>query len=140
MSKHAPGDVRNIALIGGPRTGKTSFSEAILFKTGAVGRLGSVADGTTVSDHGAEETEKKHSVSLGVMHATHKGRHFNVLDAPGYPDFVGEAAAALAACETAVMCLDGGEGLTFPGRKIWELAGQTGRARCVVVTHIDQDA
>ncbi len=140
MSKHGPGDVRNIALIGGPRTGKTSLGEAILFKTGAIARLGSVADGTTVSDHGTEEKEKQHSVSLGILHATGKGRHFNLLDAPGYPDFVGEAAAALAACETAVLCVDAGGGVSFPGRKAWELAGAAGRARCVVLTHVDQHA
>jgi elongation factor G len=138
MGKHATGDVRNLALIGGPRTGKTTLAEAILFKGGAIPRLGTVADGTTVSDFEPEEKEKKHSVQLALMHATVKGREFNLLDAPGYPDFIGEAAAALAACETAVMCLDASKGLSFPGRKIWELAGQTGRGRCVVATHMDQ--
>jgi elongation factor G len=97
-----------------------------------------VADGTTVSDFEPEEKEKKHSVQIGLLHGSYKGREFNVLDAPGYPDFIGEAAAALAACETAVMCIDAGKGLTFPGRKVWELAGQSGRGRCVVATHIDQ--
>ncbi len=138
MGKYLSGDVRNLALIGGPRTGKTSLAEAVLFRCGAIPRLGTVADGSTASDFDAEEKEKQHSIQLGVLHATFRDRHLNVLDAPGYPDFIGEAAAALAACETAVMCLDVTKGLSFPGRKAWELAGATGRARCVVATHVDQ--
>jgi elongation factor G len=137
MGKHASGDVRNLALIGGPRTGKTTLAEAILVHCGAIARRGAVAEGTTVSDYEPEEKEKQHSVQLGLLHATWKGRELNILDAPGYPDFIGEAAAALAACETAVMCVDAAKGLSFPGRKAWELAGQARRARCIVATHID---
>jgi elongation factor G len=99
--------------------------------------LGTISDGTTISDFRAEEKEKSHSVELSLMHFDHKGRRFQVLDAPGYPDFVGEAAAALAACETAVLCVDAVRGLGFTGRKAWELAVAAGRARCVVVTHMD---
>jgi len=137
MNKHATGDIRNVALIGGPRTGKTSFSEAVLLATGAIQRAGSVTDGTTASDHSAEEKTKQHSVYLSLLHTTHKGRLLNLLDAPGFPDHLGEAVAALAACESAVLFVDATKGISFPSRKIWELATQLGRARCVVVTHPD---
>lgn len=137
MSKHATGDVRNVVFIGGPRTGKTSFAERILLATGAIARAGSVSDGTTVSDFTAEERDKKHSVYLSLLQARHRERVLNLLDAPGYPDHVGEAAAGLAAVETAVLFVDATKGVTFPTRKIWELAGQAGRARCIVVTHVD---
>ncbi|HYN65084.1 MAG TPA: GTP-binding protein, partial [Candidatus Limnocylindrales bacterium] len=137
MNTHATGDLRNLAFIGGPGTGKTSLVEALLFKAGAIQRLGTVPDGTTTSDWRAEEKEKQHSSELSVLHAVWKGRRFNLFDAPGYPDFVGEAAAALAASETAIMCVDAVRGLSFTGRKAWELAGAAGRARCVVVTHLD---
>jgi len=138
MDKHATADVRNLVFIGGPRTGKTSFAEAVLLATGTIPRAGSVADGSTASDFTAEEKTKQHSVYLSLLHAAHKGRLLNLLDAPGYPDHVGEAAAALSACETAVLFVDAAKGITFPCRKIWELAGQLGRARCVVVTHLDE--
>jgi elongation factor G len=138
MNKHATADVRNLVFIGGPRTGKTSFAEAVLLATGAIPRAGSVADGSTASDFTAEEKTKQHSVYLSLLHATHKGRELNLLDAPGYPDHIGEAAAALAACETAVLFVDAGKGISFPSRKAWELAGQQGRARCVLVTHLDE--
>ncbi len=140
MGKHSPGDVRNLALIGGPRTGKTTLAEAILVHCGAVARRGTVAEGNTVSDYEPEEREKKHSVQLGVLHAEWKNHVLNLLDAPGYPDFIGETAAALAACETAAMCVDVTKGLSFPGRKAWELAGRAGKARCIVATHVDAAA
>ena len=102
MPNHKSGAIRNFSLIGGPGTGKTSLAEALLFKTGAISRLGSVGEGTTASDFEHEEKEKQHSVALGVLHADHDGHRLNILDAPGYPDFIGEAATALAATETAV--------------------------------------
>jgi elongation factor G len=138
MSKHTTADVRNIALIGGPGTGKTTLAEALLVATGALKRAGTVDDGTTASDFLPEEKEKKHSIALSLLYAAHGGRSYGIADAPGYPDYLGEAAAAVAACETAVMCIDAGEGLTFPARKVWELAGKARRARCVVLTGIDK--
>ena len=137
MSKHESAGIRNLALIGGPGTGKTSLSEALLALLGTIPRPGSVKDRTTLSDHTAEEQERQHSIGLGVLHGDVKGLHLNLLDAPGYPDFSGEAAAALVACETAVMCVKAGQGVTFSGRRTWDLAGRNGKARCVVVTHMD---
>jgi elongation factor G len=138
MNIPATGDLRNLAFIGGPGAGKTSLVEALLFKAGAIQRLGAVSDGTTASDWRPEEKEKQHSSELSVMHLSWKGKRFNLLDAPGYPDFVGEAAAALSASENAVMCVDAVRGLSFTCRKAWELATAAGRARCIVVTRIDE--
>jgi len=138
MSKHTTADVRNIALIGGPGTGKTTLAEALLVVTGALKRAGTVEDGTTASDFLPEEKEKQHSVALSLLYAAHGGRSYGIADAPGYPDYLGEAAAAVAACETAILCVDAGEGLTFPARKVWGLVGKARRARCVVVTGIDK--
>ncbi len=138
MTTNDPGAIRSLALIGGSGSGKTSFTEALLAKMGAIPRAGTIADGTTVSDHEHEEKERQHSISLGVLHGDHKGTRFYLLDAPGYPDFVGEAAAALAACETAVMFVNASEGVTFTGRRAWDLAAKQSRGRAVVVTHVDQ--
>ncbi len=138
MSHHTTGDTRNIALIGGPATGKTTFAEAVLFATGVIDRMGSISDGHTVSDFSAAEQEKQHSLQSSFMYTDHKGCHYNLLDGPGYPDFVGEATCALAGAETALLCVHAGQGLTFPGHKIWDLAARMGRARGVLVTHIDE--
>jgi elongation factor G len=114
------------------------MSKSLLVATGALKRAGTIDDGTTASDFLPEEKEKKHSVALSLLYAAHKGRSYGIADTPGYPDYLGEAAAAVAACETAIMCIDAGEGLTFPARKVWELVGKARRARCVVVTGIDK--
>jgi elongation factor G len=138
MTNPATADLRNVVLIGGPRTGKTSFVERALLAGGVIQRAGSVSDGTTASDFTAEEKVKQHSVYLSLLRVPHQGRLLNLLDAPGYPDHVGEAAAGLAACESAALFVDAGKGVTFPTRKVWELAVAAGRARCVVVTHLDE--
>jgi elongation factor G len=138
MSKHKTSDIRNIALVGGPGTGKTTLSDAILHAAGAIDRVGSVSDGTTTSDWEDDEKEKEHSLHLSVLHADHKGTRYHLLDTPGYPDFAGESACALAAAETAALCINATQGLTFPGRKAWDRATRHGRARCIVLTHIDQ--
>ncbi|GJM22310.1 MAG: elongation factor G [Planctomycetota bacterium] len=137
MEKFSSADIRNLALIGGPATGKTTLTEALLFKSGAIARMGSVGDGTTVTDFGENEKAKQHSLRLGLVHTTHKGNWINVLDAPGYPDFVGEAASALAAAEVAVLVVHAAQGITFPSHKIWDLAARNERVRCVVVTNLD---
>ena len=139
MGNYDSSSIRNLALIGGPGTGKTSLAEALLAATGAISRLGSVRDKNTVSDADDEEKEKQHSIFMSVLHADPKDHHLNIIDCPGYPDYVGEPATALGAVETAVLCVKAGEGVTFAGRKTWDLAGAAGRARCVVVTHADHD-
>lgn len=138
MSKHSSKDVRNLAFLGGHGTGKTTLCEAVLHTTGAIGRMGSVTDGTTVSDVHEDEKAKQHSIRLGVMHADHKGKRLNLLDTPGFTDFAGEVWSALAAVETALLVVDGPHGLTFQGSKHWGRAERAGRARAVVVTKVDQ--
>ncbi len=138
MSSYSTADIRNIAFIGGPDTGKTSLAEAMLFATGAIKRLGKVGDGTTTSDFDDEEQSKAHSIRCSLMRMDHKGTHINLLDTPGYPDFIGEVASALGAVEVAALVINVHKGLTFPCHQTWDLAGKTGRARCIVLTHIDQ--
>ena len=137
MSKHGTADIRNIALIGGPHSGKTTLVESILLLTGSIGRAGSVGDGNTVCDFEPEEKEKGHSLRSAMVHFDHKGRTYHLFDAPGYPDFVGEAVCAVAGVETTLLCVNAAQGVTFPARKAWDLAGNMGRARGIVVTHCD---
>ena len=139
MSSYSTADIRNIALIGGPDTGKTSLTEAMLFATGAITRLGEVGDGTTTSDFDEEEKSKGHSIRCSLTRMDHKGTHINLLDTPGYPDFIGEVASALGAVEVAALVVNVHKGLTFPCHTTWDLAGKTGRSRCIVLTHIDQE-
>jgi elongation factor G len=94
--EYATDRLRNVALLGHTSAGKTTFAEALLFAAGNTTRLGSVDDGTTVSDFDAEEKRRKQSVYLSLAPVEWKGYKFNLLDAPGYADFYGEANSHLA--------------------------------------------
>jgi len=131
--------LRNLSLVGHGSTGKTSLTETMLFKAGAVKRRGRVEEGTTVADHDAEEKERKFSIDAALVHFPWKGKEFQVLDAPGYPDFLGAATATLRAVETAVVVVGAHAGVAVNTRKVWELAGAEGLARILVVNRIDNE-
>src|SRR5437868_1145957 len=103
MSKYRTEDIRNIALAGHRASGKTSLADALLFQAKAVERKGSVDEGNSYSDVDEEEKSHRFSIDTSVLHLEHKGRHINLLDTPGAPDFVGNALGALSAVETVVV-------------------------------------
>ncbi len=139
MAKYGTADIRNVAFVGGPHTGKTSLIEAMLFAAGALPRRGHVHDGTSNVDYDPEERAKKHSLYLKVFHCTHNKHEFNVVDSPGYPDYLGEAIAAMNAAETAAVCLSAADGVTFPVRRIWNEVVANGRGRVLIVNRIDAE-
>src|SRR5438477_10902597 len=111
MAKYRVEDIRNIALVGHGAAGKTSLADSLLFKAKAVDRRGSVDDGSSVADYDDEEKKRKFSIDTAVLHLEHKGKKINLLDTPGYPDFVGNALAALSAVETAVVVVSAPNGI-----------------------------
>ena len=106
MKDYPTEKIRNIALIGHGGTGKTSLAEAALFVTGAIGRLGRVDDGTTASDFDPDEIKRKVSINASLLPVEWEGHKINIIDAPGYADFIGDAYSALAAADTAVVVVD----------------------------------
>ncbi|MHC4742227.1 MAG: GTP-binding protein, partial [Planctomycetota bacterium] len=94
------GDIRNIVLLGHGGSGKTSLAEAFLHTTGASNRLGSVDDKTSICDFYDEEKEHQHSIQASIVNINHAGKLINVIDTPGYPDFIGPAIKAIPAAET----------------------------------------
>jgi elongation factor G len=139
MAKYETKDIRNVALVGHTGAGKTSLAEALLFKFKASARLGSVDDGTSVLDFEPEEKDRKHSVDLAVASCSVQGREINLLDAPGYSDFAGEAVCALNVVETAALCVNAADGIRVNTAKMWELAGRLGVARVIVINKMDAD-
>jgi len=139
MAKYETKDIRNIVLVGHNSSGKTALADAMLFKTKATSRLGSVEDGTSVFDFEPEEKERKNSIDLAVASANLQGREINILDAPGYPDFVGEAVCGMSAVETAVICINAADGIRVNTRKMWDLATKAGVARVISINKMDQD-
>ncbi|GAA4610050.1 elongation factor G-like protein EF-G2 [Actinoallomurus liliacearum] len=133
-----PDKIRNIALVGHSGAGKTTLVEALLAATGTIQRPGRVEDGSTVSDHDEVEIRQQRSVNLSLASFTHAGIKINLLDTPGYADFVGDLRAGLRAADAAlfvVSAVDGVDGLT---RMLWEECALVGMPRAVVITKIDQ--
>ncbi len=139
MAKHQAADIRNVALIGHGAVGKTTLADLLLFKAGAVTRAGSVDDGSSVLDSDDEAKHHKHSITSTVVHFTHAGKYVNVIDTPGYPDFIGQAIGGLRAVETAVIVLSAGAGIEVNTRRTFNLAGQEGLGRMILVNKCDLD-
>jgi len=139
MAKYATGDIRNIALVGHGDSGKTTLAEAMLFTAKATTRLGSVEDGSSHSDWDDQEKERQSSIYTSCLHLDWKSKTVNILDTPGYPDFVGQALSSLRAVETAVVVISATAGISVNTRKMWAASEKEGLARFIVVTRIDGD-
>jgi elongation factor G len=139
MAKYRVEDIRNIALVGHGAVGKTTLADTLLFKGGAVDRRGSVEDGTSVSDYDDEEKKRHFSIDTSVLYLEHKGKHFHLLDSPGYPDFVGGALESLDAVETAIIVISAPNGIEVNTRRMFSEAGRRGLARMLVINKMDAD-
>jgi elongation factor G len=111
MKVYQTGDIRNIALIGGAKSGKTTIAESMLFEGKMINRKGSVDDKNTVSDYKPIELERQNSVHSALLHTIYDGKKINIIDAPGFSDFVGETIAALSVADTAVLAVNGQSGV-----------------------------
>ncbi|HUX00736.1 MAG: elongation factor G [Phycisphaerae bacterium] len=131
--------IRNVVLLGASGAGKTQLAEAMLHKAGATTRLGTPEEGNTVSDFEPEEKERQASALTAVLNLGWKGRHLNLLDTPGYPDFVGQSLAALSATDTAVVVVSAAQGVTIHTRRLFVEAGEQNLARLVVVNRADAE-
>ena len=139
MPHKAADRIRNVALIGHRGSGKTSLHEAMLFEAGAANRLGSVADGTTVSDHEPDEQERRMSIDASVATFEHEGRKINLIDTPGEPSFVADAVAALRVADAAVVVINAATGVEVHTERLWRRADDEGLARLVFVNMLDRE-
>ena len=139
MAHESPKRIRNVALLGHRGSGKTSVNEALLFTAGAINRLGSVADGTTVSDSASDEKAREMSISAGLSSFRWQDRKINLIDTPGEPSFVADALAALRVCESAVFVVNGVMGVEVTTSRLWERASELGLARTVFVNMLDRE-
>jgi elongation factor G len=139
MAHESPKRIRNVALVGHRGSGKTSVNEALLFTAGAINRLGSVADGTTVSDSASDEKAREMSISGSFSSFRWEDRKINLVDTPGDPSFVADALAALRVCESAVFVVNGVMGVEVTTSRIWERAAELGLARTVFVNMLDRE-
>ena len=139
MPEYTTDDIRNVALVGHGAAGKTTLAEALLAHAGVIGAPGSVMKGTSVCDFEPQEKDHQHSLYSAVASFDHGSRHVNLVDTPGYPDFLGRALPVLAAVETAAVVVDARQGIQMVTRRMMEAAAQRGLARMVVVNKIEAD-
>lgn len=134
----ASDDIRNLAVVGHGHAGKTTLIDALAHHLKLTKRLGSTADGTSISDTEPEEKERHQTLASHVFRIPAGNVDLNVFDTPGHPDFLAEAIAAIDVVETAVLVVNASNPLTFHARQLWDAAGSAGVGRAIVVTHLDQ--
>ena len=130
-------DIRNIALVGQAGAGKTLLAEALLAQSGAIRPKGSLARGTTVCDFDPQEKALLHSLDAAICGFEAQGKRVNIIDTPGYPDFLGRSLSALEAVETAVIVVSAVNGIEAMTQRMMDFAKARGLCRLIVVNKID---
>ena len=139
MKSFPPQKIRNVALVGHGGAGKTTLTEALLFHAGVVNRQGRVEDGTTTTDFDPEEVKRRISVSVALAPVEHDGHKLNLLDCPGYADFLTDVEAALGVADLAVFVVSAVEGVEVQTEVVWKLAAARGVPRMVFVNKLDRE-
>ncbi len=130
-------NIRNIALVGQSDTGKTTLTEALLLQSGAINTAGKVENGNTVCDFEPLEKEHQHSLSVAVVNLEQNDKHINILDTPGYPDFMGHSLSALCAVESVAVVINASAGIEMITRRMLEQAATQKLCRMIIINKID---
>ncbi|GIV61668.1 MAG: elongation factor G [Rhodothermaceae bacterium] len=138
MNVYDADHIRNVALVGHQGSGKTMLSEAMLYVSGALQRMGSIEEGNTVSDYHPSERERQMSVFSSLLHVEWKGHKINILDTPGYPDFVGEVIAALKVADTAIYVINAAEGVQVGTELAWQAGERMQKPAMFVLNQLDK--
>jgi elongation factor G len=139
MAKYSTESIRAVALVGHGGAGKTTLAEALLFKAGAIVAKGSVEKGSSVCDFDAQEKSAGHSLNSALVNFAAEGVHIHLIDTPGYPDFAGQAVAALAGVDTAIVVINAQTGIELATERMMRAAQARGLARMIVINKIDAD-
>ncbi len=139
MKEYASEKIRNVALIGHGGVGKTSLAEAMLFVMGETTRLGKVVEGTTVSDYHPDEIDRKHSISTSLAHGEWKECKINILDMPGYSDFLGDTKGSLSVADLALVLINGVTGIEVGTEQVMEFADEYHCTRLFFINRLDAE-
>ncbi len=139
MKQYTPGNIRNLSLLSHCGAGKTSLSEAALFTIGVTTRLGKVDDGTTTSDYDPDEVKRKISLNLTLLPCEWQDAKINLIDTPGYADFVGEVKAAIRVSEGAVIVVCAASGVEVGTEQVWGYSEEAGLARLIFLNKMDRE-
>jgi elongation factor G len=139
MKVYQPADIRNFAIVGHATSGKTILSEAMLVCSGVIHRLGSIAQGSTVSDYHVSEQQRQISVHASLLHTEWQGKKFNMIDTPGYLDFISEGLGALRVGDFALVVVHAHHGVLVGTEQVWDYATQYGIPKMIVVNALDRE-
>jgi elongation factor G len=139
MAPHSPADIRNLAIVGHASSGKTILSEAMLLCSGTIGRMGRIAEGSTVSDYHVSEKQRQISTQTSLLHTTWLDKKFNIMDTPGYLDFMTEAFAALRVADFALVVVHAQHGIGVGTERVWNYATECEIPKIIVVNAMDKE-
>lgn len=139
MKEYKVEEIRNLSLVGHGGVGKTSLAEALLFSAGRITRMGKIEEGSTQSDYSQDEIERQVSITTSLLHLDWKSHRFNILDTPGYADFVGEVIGALRVSDGAVVLLSSTSGVEVGTEVVWDYAEKYWIPRLLFVNQIEKD-
>ncbi len=139
MESYAPEKIRNVALLGHYNAGKTTLAEVMAFRSGAISRLGNVDDGTSVSDYDPSEASRHMSINLAMLPLEWKGFKVNLLDAPGYADFFGEAVAAMRVSDAVAIVVSASSSVEVGTEQAWSHARELNLPTMLVITKMDRE-
>jgi elongation factor G len=139
MQQYGLENIRNFVLLSHCGAGKTSLSEAILFTAGAITRLGKVDEGTTTSDYDPDEIKRKISINLAILPCQWKDAKINLIDTPGYTDFVGEVKAAVRVSEGAIIVICAASGVEVGTEQVWEYSEEANLPRLIFINKMDRE-
>ena len=139
MKEFTTAQIRNVALVAHHGVGKTSFAEAMLYLAKATTRLGRIADGSTLLDHAPDEVQRQITINLGLAQFEWSGHQVNLIDTPGYPDFVGDVYSALRVADAAILLLRANAGVEVGTEVVWEVLKQEKTPVLVVVNMMDKE-
>src|SRR5437016_1021491 len=139
MAAPSAGDLRNFAIVGHASSGKTTLSEAMLACAGVIGRMGNIAQGSTISDYHVSEKQHQISTQTSLMHCTWMGKKLNILDTPGYLDFISEALAALRVADFALIVVHAQHGIGVGTERVWNYASECEIPKIIVVNAMDKE-
>ena len=137
MKVYQTNEIRNIVLIGGTKTGKTTLAEAMVFEGGITNRRGTVDDKNTISDYRPIELERQASVSSSLLYTVYDNKKINILDAPGFDDFIGEVIGSLRVADTAVMVVNAQNGVEVGTEITWRWANRADKPVIFAMNHLD---
>ena len=139
MKEYGPDSIRNITFIGHSGSGKTSLSELLLYTAHEINRIGSIAEGNTVSDYTPNEIEKQISISASLLHLEWNNTKINIVDTPGYSDFIGDVKAAMKVTDTAVMVLKSAEGVEVGSEITGQFVNEYGLPSAIIINKVDNE-